>query len=249
METENIFFESTAGGRLAGVFHFPPQTPKAVFITCHGFLSAKGSHAKVAQMLAEKGFAALRFDFYGCGESGGDFENVTVSRFVADLEGAMDYVKVRVKMDKLIVYGSSLGGMVALLGAAKRKDIRALVLRAPLSDFSGLWKGMAGNRMGEWERKGFLDMELFGIKFRLGYGFYRDAAHINVHEMAKKITAPAIIFHGDRDSVVPLEQSRRLAASLANSRLVVFEGAGHRFEEGEEKRMTEGIAGFLRSVP
>lgn len=250
MGAERVFFTGGAGGSLSGAFHLPAERGPAV-VMCHGFLSSKGSHFSLAEMLAKAGFAALRFDFSGCGESGGALEDMTVSGLVSDLEGALDYAKSekRIDPDRIFAYGSSLGGMVALLGAAKRSDIRGLILRAPLSDFSGVWKDIAGGRLEEWERKGFLDMELFGISFRLKYGFYRDAEAVDMYKAIEGIRIPSVIFHGDADNVVPVEQSRKLASILKNCRLFVMDGAGHRFNRTQEKGMAEKMAGFMEGIP
>src|SRR5262250_2590427 len=61
--------------RLSGVLHLPePRGEKlAAFLVLHGFGSNKdgGGGKAVARMLTGLGYAALRFDFRGCGESEG----------------------------------------------------------------------------------------------------------------------------------------------------------------------------------
>jgi pimeloyl-ACP methyl ester carboxylesterase len=42
-----------------------------------------------------------------------------------------------------------------------------------------------------------------------------------------QVTQPTLILHGARDVITPLENARRLAQTIAGSRLVVFEDAGH----------------------
>jgi pimeloyl-ACP methyl ester carboxylesterase len=42
-----------------------------------------------------------------------------------------------------------------------------------------------------------------------------------------RIQLPTLILHGERDVITPLENSRRLKQTIAGSRLVVFEDAGH----------------------
>ena len=63
------------GIELAGNLHLPPGPGKhPAFIVLHGFAGSKdNSHAELmARLLAEWGYAALRFDFRGCGKSGGN---------------------------------------------------------------------------------------------------------------------------------------------------------------------------------
>ena len=66
------------GFKLVGILHLPelrePGKRRAAFLVLHGFGSNKdgGSGTAVAKMLAGLGYAALRFDFRGCGESEGE---------------------------------------------------------------------------------------------------------------------------------------------------------------------------------
>src|SRR2546422_10015083 len=82
---ERVSFASE-GLKLAGVLHFPesrgPQEQCAAFLVLHGFGSNKdgGGGTTVAKMLAGLGYAALRFDFRGCGESEGKRGRVICKR-------------------------------------------------------------------------------------------------------------------------------------------------------------------------
>jgi uncharacterized protein len=63
--------------KLAGILHRPdgakPGEKRPAFLMLHGFGSNKmsGSAITPCKMLAQWGYAALRFDFRGCGESDG----------------------------------------------------------------------------------------------------------------------------------------------------------------------------------
>lgn len=57
-----------------------------------------------------------------------------------------------------------------------------------------------------------------------------------------------LIVHGDRDRLVPLSNSRRLAETLPGSRLVVFEGCGHCPQEEEGERFAEVVGAWLDEV-
>jgi len=74
---ERVTFVSE-GLKLAGVLHLPddgrgPRERRPAFLVLHGFGSNKdsGGSTTTAKMLAGFGYAALRFDMRGCGQSEG----------------------------------------------------------------------------------------------------------------------------------------------------------------------------------
>jgi pimeloyl-ACP methyl ester carboxylesterase len=57
----------------------------------------------------------------------------------------------------------------------------------------------------------------------------------NTYDRLSKITAPTLILAGDADRVVPVDNSRLLAATISNAELVIFKNAGHMLvEAGDE---------------
>src|SRR3712207_6518575 len=87
---------------------------------------------------AANGRAFLRFDYSGHGESGGDFEDGTISRW---LEDALTVIEHFVR-ERPIFVGSSMGGWISLLAARhlmeKRPEIApaGIVLIAPAVDMT-----------------------------------------------------------------------------------------------------------------
>src|SRR6478736_3899768 len=90
-----------------------------------------------AQVLADHAKATgggyLRFDYFGHGESDGDFEDGTISRWREDVLAVIDDLTE----GPLVLVGSSMGGWLACLAAIARPDrVKALVLIAPAPDFT-----------------------------------------------------------------------------------------------------------------
>jgi pimeloyl-ACP methyl ester carboxylesterase len=90
-----------------------------------------------AQALADwaeaAGRAYVRFDYFGHGESSGDFAEGTISRWRDDALAVLNELTAG---DVLLV-GSSMGGWIACLAAtAARKRVKAMVLIAPAPDFT-----------------------------------------------------------------------------------------------------------------
>lgn len=83
--------------------------------------------------LTEAGYAVLRYDKRGVGESGGTTQGATIVDFAADAEAAFDFLRSRSDIDgrHIGLLGHSEGGMVAPLIAARRPEVAWLVLLAP----------------------------------------------------------------------------------------------------------------------
>jgi pimeloyl-ACP methyl ester carboxylesterase len=127
-----------------------------------GFKSdMKGTKAEALDRWAEQtGRGCVRFDYSGHGESGGDFTAGTISRW---LEESLA-VYTRFAQGPQVVFGSSMGGWLALLLAQalrKRKGaasapIAGMVLIAPAVDFTEelMWKQFSDATRREIENNG-----------------------------------------------------------------------------------------------
>ncbi len=109
------------------------RAPGVVFLG--GFNSdMTGSKAEfLAGWCAARGQAFLRFDYSGHGTSEGRFEDGTIGRWAEDAAGVI----AALTEGPQILIGSSLGGWIALLLAARRRvPVRALIGIAPAPDFT-----------------------------------------------------------------------------------------------------------------
>lgn len=87
----------------------------------------------LSAVFTSAGYAVLRYDKRGVGESGGVAQGATIVDFAADAEAAFDYLRSRPDIDsrRVGLLGHSEGGMVAPLIAARRAEVAWLVLLAP----------------------------------------------------------------------------------------------------------------------
>lgn len=140
--TEDVeFANESANFKLGGTLVLPSQKgrfPVVVFITGSGaqnrdeeFYDHK-PFLVIADYLARKGIASLRFDDRGVGQSGGTGAGATVADFATDVESAVDYLKSRKEIDKskIGLIGHSEGGCVAALVASKCRNINCIVMLA-----------------------------------------------------------------------------------------------------------------------
>lgn len=170
-----------------------------------------GKAQALASWAAENGHPILRLDYSGCGESGGDFADGSLSQWRDDaLLAAEHYLN-----GPIILIGSSMGGWLMLLIAlALGERVAGIVGIAPAPDFTD-WG------IGAKQRE---EMEAHGVSYQDNpYGpdptptyqkFVADsAAHILMTgEIA--IDCPVRLLHGQRDPDVPWDISLQLAKKL-----------------------------------
>jgi fermentation-respiration switch protein FrsA (DUF1100 family) len=123
------------GLSLSGMLHVPEGRRQGerlpAFLVLHGFIGSKDeSHAEIqAKMLESWGYAALRFDFRGCGESGGKRGYVLCMDQVADTRNALTWLAARPEIDpdRIAVIGHSFGAAVAVYSAGVDERIAAVI--------------------------------------------------------------------------------------------------------------------------
>ena len=83
------------GMRISGILHLPEEKNPPCVIASHGLLSSKDSEKYIAlgEQISREGMAMLRFDFRGIGESEGREEDNTISKKIADLSAAIDFIR------------------------------------------------------------------------------------------------------------------------------------------------------------
>jgi len=248
---ENVtVFQDTAGHRIAGILTAPSGPTDRVVVLCHGFLSTKNSSTNKAltRLLTDRGIATFRFDFFGQGESQGPFSDITLTIALGQALAALDFV-ASAGFRRLGLMGSSFGGLVAVLTAARRKDLRAIALKCPVGDFAEVLRlefGDAG--MESWRlRREIPDVTGGTRPIPLQYALYEDCLVYDAYKAAESIEAAVLTVQGDCDELVPIHQSRRLMDGIrAEKRLEILKGADHGFTKREDfLRMTTTISDWL----
>ena len=239
---EKLSIPTANGDTLSAVLHHPAAAPHGAAILCHGMESAKNSEKLIflAQSLAQRGILALRFDFRYVGESSGNFADITYSGEVADLRAAYDLMQKR-RPGKTVIFGSSMGGTVALLFAAQEPSVAAVVtLAAPVHPENFPKRVLTPKQLQRWRERGFTTYN----GQRLNVTLLNDLEQLDVPRAACRILCPVLILHGDADEVVPVAEANELHEILTSpKRLSIFQDTDHRFSNPLVMRqaMTEAL--------
>jgi pimeloyl-ACP methyl ester carboxylesterase len=217
-----------------------------VVIFAHGFKGFKdwGTHNLVAQYFAERGFRYLKFNFSHNGttpDSPVDFVDLiafgdnTFSIELDDLNAVIDFAcngAVMPAAKKVYLIGHSMGGGISIVKTAVDSRINKLITFASISNFYNLWpKGAEA----QWKLQGvmYVNNARTNQQMPLHVGLLDDLelnpSYLNILKKAAQITQPWIIFHGDKDTSVPLKHAEELQAAQPNARLVVIKNGDHVF--------------------
>ncbi len=177
----------------------------SVIIICPGFFnSKKNAGIRKAIDIVSGSYDAIIFDFRGHGESSGKFS--WTAKEPLDLEAVLDYA-VEKKYKNIGILGFSLGSPVSVIVAARRPEIKSMVLISTPFSFWEIdyhfWKpemfsDLKSNLDCNWEGKGARIDHVFSPKER-------------PIDLISKIKDTAVLFiHGAKDWVIKDYHSKKL---------------------------------------
>ena len=184
---------------------------KKTVIFLHGLLSDK--KGKKSQYLAnyckKKNYSFLRFDFRGHGMSSGNFTDYGVGDWYDDLCNVIKSLRI----NSVILIGSSMGGWVAMLYALRfPKKVKKLIGIAPAPDFT---TDLIMKELTKIEKKR-IKMNRIVVKkvnkdFSYKYSpklFLNSKKHL-IKNINKVYKGEVILFHGSEDITVPYNYNNK----------------------------------------
>jgi hypothetical protein len=175
-----------------------------VLLWCHGNAGSLTHRAENLQLLASRGLAALLFDYRGYGKSDGKPSEQGLYR---DAAAAYRYLTEErgVEPWRVICFGRSLGAAVALRTALE-KPTAGLVMESAFESVPAMARKM-------W---------VFAPIAPFARNRYDNLSRV------RELGVPLLMVHGSRDSLVPIEQGRRVfEAAPEPKEFCVVPGAGH----------------------
>ena len=224
-------------GKLVGDVQRPMVQARKVpiVIICHGLTGYRTeNHLMVVNdTLLAHGYATIRFDFNGHGESSGPFSGMTIENEIEDLHRIYDYVASLKWVDKrrIAVAGHSQGGFVAgvFAGDMGRRKVKCAVLLAPAACIHvDAVNGLFFDSSVDIEQ--LPDSAFFWGRW-FGRDYFRAACDIDVFERTGAYNGPVLIVQGDADMPNLLRDSRLYPQYVKNCKYVELPGLTHCYVE------------------
>ena len=185
---ENVFFPNSNGDTLNAWFFTPDSNYNGITIYfLHGNAGNLIYNNQFVPPFVRAGFQVLTIDYSGFGFSEG---KATRKNVLKDANDGLKYLMSRkdIKYDKLVIYGQSLGGHLAVVVAEKNQDkIDGLIIEGAFSSH----KDIASEKVP-----------------LLGRIFTREM--YSAEKSIPKITKPVLIIHSTEDTTIPYSHGERL---------------------------------------
>lgn len=136
-----VFHFGDSGRRLLGTLHAParPRPRPAGVLLCNPFGEEASRTHRTYRVLAttieRAGYAAMRFDYSGTGDSSGEAEDATIEAWVADVATAAAELQSTSATRRVVAAGVRLGATLAALATVRTGvRLRHLILWDPVVD-------------------------------------------------------------------------------------------------------------------
>ena len=199
VQYEDVTFAAADGTRLSGRFlpGWGKVTGTVIFL--HGNAGNIDGHLSKIYWLPEHGFNVFLFDYRGFGRSDG---RPNLPGLVSDINAAIQYVLKRpdVQPDRIVIYGQSLGGALAVYVAATsvhRDHLCAVITDSAFASYRQIAREKLAQNFLFW-----------AVQYPASYTVNDDYSPIDVIQNISP--TPVLVIHGGQDWLVPPHHGQQL---------------------------------------
>ena len=205
---------------------FEHKNPPFSKMPCVIYLHANGCNRleglQFLELILNSQISLFCFDFTACGKSEGQYSSIGWFE-QNDIETVVQYIISTGRIDKIALWGRSMGAVSAILYAENDPGITCIVVDSCFMSFKLLVKEIAKNKA---SIPGFIASGAFSvlrktIKKKADF----DLNSIKPIKVVEKIKTPALFGHGSQDTLIPPEHTKELYKNYGGlKQIVIFEG-------------------------
>jgi fermentation-respiration switch protein FrsA (DUF1100 family) len=211
-------------GARINALHFRAAKPKGIVLYFHGNAGSLKSWGDVAPDFTKRGYDIVIPDYRGFGKSTGRIESEKM--LLQDAETAYAYVKKTFPENQIILYGRSIGTGVAV-HLARTNRPRMVILESPylsLLDLATRYYPLVPRPL---------------LSLLVRYPLRTDL-------WIADVACPVYLFHGERDTIIPFNESERLSKLIRSEhQLIAVPDGGHN-NLGDFRQYREAIDRILK---
>lgn len=257
IQSRKVNFKKANKNKLSGLLEFPVHSePKATIIISHCFTCTKQTitTARLSRGLAQLGFAVLRFDFTGLGESEGVFSDTHFRSMISDIECAAQFLLSNYNGVAILI-GHSMGGTACLAASQNMHSALAgiqkiITLASPaepahvLHHFGSVLENL---KQGE---DAFI--QVAGKKYPVKPAFIEDVMSYDMNRQMQQCNIPIMAVQAGNDALVEASAAKKiLSYTHAEKKLCRIDGADHLFSDRKHSalllsQVESWLTGFKR---
>lgn len=209
-KTIKVSFPGWKGNKLDGRLELPSghlaDDIKSYVIICNCFTCTKETITtfRISKELAQNGYATLRFDFSGLGDSEGVFSSTSFTSNVHDVVAASNFLHKNYHAPSLLL-GHSLGGTAALVAAMQidkaMTKVRAISTIASPSQPSHILHHF-GNALTLLDQGMPASIEVAGQQYEIEPSLIQDLMSYDMEKRLASMKKPVLIFNIKNDELV-----------------------------------------------
>lgn len=196
LEPEEVYFNNKAGQKLHGWwFQAKSKSPKGTWVFFHGNAENLTSHFASLSWLPDSGYNYFIFDYPGYGQSEG---NPDPYHNVISGNAALEWVHQNKDTTPVIVYGQSMGGIIAMQSVVEMKNkipVQIVIADGSFSSFQRIARKKLSQHALTWLLQPFV------------YILLSDRWAPDVDKISP---IPLLVIHGEKDKVIEIEHGKRI---------------------------------------
>ena len=215
-------FVKTPDNETIQLWHHPAQEGFPTIVYFHGNAYTLGDRANIYSQLVEKGFGVLALSYRGYGKSTG---TPSEQGIYLDARTTIGYAtdSLHIALSRLILYGESLGTGVAVQMATEY-NVAMVILQSPYTSVAA--------RAAE-------------IYYYIPVNWLIKDKYYTINKIAL-VKAPLLLFHGERDNVIPIAHGKAVfAAAGADKQAFFFPQTGH--NDFDSAVISEHVLAFAKT--
>ncbi len=227
-------------GYIRGLHHDNKATTIVIFF--HGFTGNKNESyfmfSKHAKMFDQIKIDSIRLDYYGSGDSDGEFFEMDFWDLIVQGKKIIKYVQA-LGYHNIYLEGMSMGGSLAL--ALASSEIAKLILVSPAINMKEITTTIFENSV-------VLPSGNISYKsLELSQKFKESIEEVDIFKTVVKLDIPTLIIQGTADLAVPYSNALKVKEKLKNAILVTVDGADHLYSEKTYRDILDtNILNFVR---